>query len=104
MKQGLILRIAKTHLLSRFKQSLIAGLGVTFGISMFIAMVSFMTGVNVLLETLMLSSTPHIHIYNDIKTNRKSIIDILHDPENNFNVVHNVKPKDDKPNIKNGLP
>jgi lipoprotein-releasing system permease protein len=104
MKQGLILRIAKTHLLSRFKQSLIAGLGVTFGISMFIAMVSFMTGVNVLLEKLMLSSTPHIHIYNDIKTNRKTILDILNNPEKNFNVVHNVKPKDEEHNIKDGLP
>ena len=104
MKQGLILRIAKTHLLSRFKQSLIAGLGVTFGISMFIAMVSFMTGVNVLLEKLMLSSTPHIHIYNDIKTNRKTIVDILGSPDKNFNVVHHVKPKDEGKNIKDGLP
>ena len=47
---------------------MIAALGVTFGIGMFIAMVSFMTGVNKLLEELMLSNTAHIHIYNDINS------------------------------------
>jgi lipoprotein-releasing system permease protein len=99
----LILSIAKTHLLSRLKQSVIAALGVTFGISMFIAMVSFMTGVNKLLEDLMLNSTPHIHIYNDVKTNRETIIDMFIDPRKNFNVVHDVRPKDDGRNIRNGM-
>ena len=74
MNLKLTTSIAKTHLLSRKKQSSIAALGVTFGIAMFIAMTAFMTGVNHLLEETMLSASPHIHIYNDIKTERPSIV------------------------------
>ncbi len=60
--------ISKTHLLSKKKQTIVAILGVTFGIAMFILMISFMQGVNQFLEDTMLSSTPDIHIYNDVKT------------------------------------
>jgi lipoprotein-releasing system permease protein len=37
------LDIARTHLLARPKQTVVAALGVTFGIGMFIFMISFMT-------------------------------------------------------------
>ena len=40
------LKIALSHLTSRVKQGLVATLSVTFGISMYIFMNSFMTGVN----------------------------------------------------------
>jgi lipoprotein-releasing system permease protein len=39
-------KIAKVHLTSRFRQLLVAILSVSFGISMYIAMNSFMAGVN----------------------------------------------------------
>jgi lipoprotein-releasing system permease protein len=42
----LAIEIAKTHLLSKPKQTLVAMLGVTFGIGMFIGMVGLMTGLN----------------------------------------------------------
>lgn len=103
MTGSVIFQIAKTHLLSRFKQSMIAALGVTFGIGMFIAMVSFMTGVNKLLEELMLSNTAHIHIYNDIKLEKESILDKVFPPSKSLNVVHDIKPKDIKQNIKDGF-
>ncbi len=45
-----ILSIAKTHLLSKFKQTSIAALGVTFGIGAYITLVSFMTGLNKMLD------------------------------------------------------
>jgi lipoprotein-releasing system permease protein len=103
MQAGIILSIAKTHLLSRLKQSVIASLGVTFGIGMFIAMVSFMTGVNAFLEDMILDNTAHIHIYNEASTSKKSVLDLAKDPENNFNMVWNTKPKDVRQNIKDGL-
>ncbi len=62
------LDISKTHLLSKKKQTVVAMLGVTFGIAMFILMISFMQGVNKFMEDTMLSSTPDVHIYNDLKT------------------------------------
>jgi lipoprotein-releasing system permease protein len=67
-------RIAAVQLLSRRRQTIVAMLGVTFGIAMFIFMISFMTGVNQILEDIMLSVTPDIHIYNDLKTDYSSSI------------------------------
>jgi len=60
----LIIDISKTHLISKIKQTIIAALGVTFGISMFIIVMSFMTGLNQLLDGLVLNRTPHIQIFN----------------------------------------
>jgi lipoprotein-releasing system permease protein len=62
------LMIVKTHLLSRKKQTVVAMLGVMFGIGMFILLVSFMKGMNNFFENLLLSVTPDIHLYNDLRT------------------------------------
>jgi len=64
MNWATVLSISKTQLLSKIKQSGIAALGVTFGIGTFIILMSFMTGLNGLLDGLILNRTPHIHIYN----------------------------------------
>jgi lipoprotein-releasing system permease protein len=50
MNLKLIIRIAKSLLLARFKQTFIAAAGVTFSITMFIALLSFMGGLNELLD------------------------------------------------------
>ncbi len=103
MQLLVVLMIARKHLLAKIKQTLIAALGVTFGIGMFISMVSFMTGVNKMLDDLMLSNTPHIRLYNDIKTKREMVIDKAPAYRGAFNVVHHVKPKDVKKQIRNSL-
>lgn len=94
--------IAQRHLLANKKQTLVAMLGVTFGIAMFILMISFMIGVNQFMEDTMLSSTPDIHIYNDIKTDYSASIagDYFKDPKA-IVVVHHPKPKQVNLNIKN---
>jgi lipoprotein-releasing system permease protein len=94
-------QIAKTQMLARKKQTLVAMLGVTFGIGMFILMTGFMTGVNLLLEDTMLSATPHIRIYHDIKAEKKSIIDDLNQGSAFMNVTHHIKPKEEKASLKN---
>lgn len=95
--------IAKTHLLAKKKQTIIASLGVTFGIAMFVLMISFMTGVNKVLEDTMLSSTPHIRIYHDIETDRPSIIKEVSKDSLAWNIVYHTKAKDEQLNLKNGL-
>ncbi len=97
------LQIAFTQMLARKKQTLVATLGVTFGIGMFILMVGFMTGINVLLEETMLSATPHIRIYHEVKAAQTSMLDEVNVGENFMNVTHHIKPKDEKLNVKNGL-
>ncbi len=95
-------QIAKTHLLSKPKQTLIAMLGVTFGIGMYILMISFMQGFNEFLEDTLLSSTPDVRLFNDIKTDYShSILDEVFDTSKVINVVYHPKPKDINPNLRN---
>src|SRR5690349_16293565 len=93
--------IARTHLLARPKQTIVAMMGVTFGIGVFIAMVSLMTGLNDFTESLSMNSTPDIRIFNDIKTERKSIIEDIN--PNGMNVLHHAKPKREQPRIRNAF-
>lgn len=102
MKLPVNIEIAKTHLLAKKRQTLIAMLGVTFGIGMYLLMISFMSGFNEYLEDSMLSSTPDVRIYNDINTDfSHSILDEVTDTNKVMNVVHHPKPKDINPNVKN---
>jgi lipoprotein-releasing system permease protein len=95
--------IAKVHLLSKKRQTVIAILGVTFGISMFILMISFMKGTNEFLQDAMLSSTPDIRIYNETKTNFSiSIADeYLKNDTNRLVIVNHPKPKNLRTYLKN---
>ena len=102
MSLAVNLSIAKTHLLSRKKQTLVAMLGVTFGIAMFTLMISFMQGVNQFLEDTMLSSTPDIHIYNDVKTDYSASVAAQYFKGEKVKVaLHHPKPKEIQINIRN---
>ena len=101
MAKSVLFTIAKTHLWARKKQSAIAALGVTFGIGTFIILVSFMTGLNGLLDGLILNRTPHIRIYNEIKPSKLQPIDLDKDYKRSMNVVHSIKPKNSQASILN---
>jgi lipoprotein-releasing system permease protein len=100
----IIANIAKTHLISRLKQTSIAALGVTFGIGTFITLVSFMTGLNGLLDGLILNRTPHIHLYNEIKATEKQPIDFILNESTDFSIIHSIQPKHNQLRIHNALP
>ncbi|MBT8252363.1 MAG: ABC transporter permease, partial [Bacteroidia bacterium] len=104
IKWAVILNIAKTHLLTKFKQTSTAALGVTFGIGAYITLVCFMTGLNKMLDDLILNQTPHIHIYNEIEPSKQQAIDLYDEFRNSFNVVHSIKPKQTQSKIHNALP
>jgi lipoprotein-releasing system permease protein len=65
MKINVNTEIALTYLFARKKQTVVASLGVMFGISMFIFMQSMMKGTNDYFEKSSFSSTPHIRLYNE---------------------------------------
>lgn len=104
MKRSVILSIAKTHMLSKFKQTVIAALGVTFGIGSYITLVSFMTGLNHMLDDLILNQTPHIHIFNEIEPSKEQPVSIYDNFKDSFNVVHSIKPKQTQKKIHNAQP
>jgi lipoprotein-releasing system permease protein len=100
----IILDISKTHLLAKKKQTAVAALGVTFGIGMFIIMMSFMTGLNELLDGLVLNRTPHVQIYNKTAPTETQPSDRYFDVLNNLNYIHSIKPKSRLERIHNALP
>lgn len=92
MKWSLIFEIARALMLARLKQTLIAATGVTFSITMFVALLGFMNGLNTLLDGLILNRTPHIRFYNEIKPNPNQPIDQSPEFQNSLNVIRSIKP------------
>ncbi|MBU3681994.1 MAG: ABC transporter permease [Flavobacterium sp.] len=90
----LLLNIALHLLRARLKQSVVAAVGVTFGIAMFISLVSFMNGLNDLLDGLMLNRTPHVRLYNEIKPAENQAVYIDKNYRNKVNIIRSIKPKD----------
>ncbi|MEO1033547.1 MAG: ABC transporter permease, partial [Bacteroidota bacterium] len=88
MNWPVILNIANTHLITKIKQTATAALGVTFGIGSYITLVCFMTGLNTMLDDLILNQTPHIHIYNEIKPSKKQPVSLYDKFENSLNIIH----------------
>ena len=94
------LTIVKTHLISRKRQTVVAMLGVMFGIGMFILLISFMKGMNNFFQDILLSVTPDIHIYNDVKTDYKTSVAAMYYPESFVFLIH-PRPKKTNTNIRN---
>lgn len=101
MKAKLIYEVAISLLLARWKQTLIAAIGVTFSITMFIALLSFMSGLNYLLDGLILNRTPHIRLYNEIKQSENQPISIYSKGSYQYNFISSIKPNNEKPEIHN---
>ncbi len=67
MKISVNTEIAITYLSARKKQTMVAALGVMFGISMFIFMQSLMKGTNDYFEKMSFNTTPHIRLFSENK-------------------------------------
>ena len=92
MSWKLILEIAKALMLARIKQTLVAAIGVLFSISMFIALLGFMNGLNSLLDGMILNRTPHIRFYNEIKPNPNQPIQRSQEFASGLHSIRSVKP------------
>jgi lipoprotein-releasing system permease protein len=101
MKMPLLARIAFSLMQARWRQSLIAAIGVTFGIAMFITLLSFMTGLNDLLDGLVLNRTPHVRIYKDIKPNEQQPIQMVDEMPDAYHFVQSVKSGNSRQSIFN---
>ncbi len=101
MNYLLIFNIAKSLLLARWKQTLVAAIGVTFSIAMFITLLGFMTGLNDLLDGLILNRTAHVRLFNEIKPNKNQPIDAVPEFKNYYNFVQSVKSSNSRQEIYN---
>lgn len=91
MNHRLIFRIAKPLLLARWRQTLVAAIGVTFSITMFIALLGFMNGLNDLLDGLILNRTAHVRLYSEIKPNVDQPVNSAADFQDSYNFIRSVK-------------
>ena len=101
MNIRLIVDISKALLLARWRQTLVAAVGVTFSITMFIALLSFMTGMNKLLDGLILNRTPHIRLYKEVEANKEQPILMHKQYAKNYHFINSVKPQNTSNKIRN---
>lgn len=92
MNVKLITSIARALLLARWKQTLVAAIGVTFSITMFITLLSFMSGLNDMLDNLILNRTPHIKLYNEIAPSKTQPIQLAKQFSGSYHFIHSIKP------------
>lgn len=102
MTKSPLIKIALTHLLSKRRQTIVAMLGVTFGIAIFIFQAGLMSGFQDFFIQETVNTTANIRMYNEADKNRPSILDKMNPDPNHWNVVQNQKPKDEQNKIKNG--
>lgn len=102
MKKTPVIKIALTHLFSKKRQTIVAMLGVTFGIAIFIFQAGLMSGFQSTFIEETVNTTANIRIFNEAEKNRPSILDKINTSPDHWNAVQNQKPKDEQTKIKNG--
>ncbi len=101
MNLKLLISIAKSLLVARFRQTMIAAIGVTFSITMFITLLSFMAGLNDMLDGLIVNRTPHIRLFNEIKPNEVQPVLISEQYKGHYNFIHSIKSESSRQDIYN---
>ena len=101
MKLNLTTNIAKSLLLARWKQTLVAAIGVTFSITMFVTLLSFMNGLNDLLDGLILNRTPHVKLFNEIKPTEIQPVNLNKKTNSSYNFIKSIKPANSNKELKN---
>lgn len=101
MKFSLILNMAKALMLARFKQTVVAAIGVVFSITMFVTLLGFMNGLNMLLDGLVLNRTPHIRFYNELKPSLKQPVESSDLFQGYYHIIRSVKPAASRTSIYN---
>jgi lipoprotein-releasing system permease protein len=91
MSKSTNFQIARVHLTSKIWQTFVAVLGVTFGVSMYIFMNSFMNGVNKTQDDLAFSALSHIRIYNQDNKKTYNPIESQFDQSNTLFTILNRK-------------
>jgi lipoprotein-releasing system permease protein len=99
MKFKLVYQVALSLLIARWKQTLVAAIGVTISITMFITVLSFMSGLNDMLDGLITNRTAHVRIYKEIKISETQPADYINSKGHNF--VSSIKPKNELLGINN---
>ena len=89
--------------MARWRQTLVAAIGVCFSITMFIALLSFMTGLNQWLDGLVANRIPHIRFYNEVRQNPEQPITLVPSFQKGHHFVRSVKTTISREEIHNSI-
>ncbi len=103
----LLATIALTLLRAKLRQSIVAAVGVMFSIAMFVTLLGFMSGLNELLDGLILNRTPHVRLYNELRASPEQPVQVAYADSTSpadrpiHHFIYSIKPKDDLPRLRN---
>ena len=97
----LLIQVSRSLMIARWGQTLVAAVGVTFSITMFITLLSFMTGLNKLLDSLILNRTPHVRLFNEVKSTENQPISLVPEYKGAHHFIQSVKAKEETAEIYN---
>lgn len=100
--QSPIVKISLRHLFAKKRQTIVAMLGVMFGIAVFIFQAGLMSGFQMTFIEQTVNTTANIRLYNEANKNRPSIVSQLDSLKGRLLFVRNQKPKDEQLKIRNG--
>jgi lipoprotein-releasing system permease protein len=103
MTLPLNIEIARSLMVARWKQTLIAAIGVTFSITMFITLLGFMTGLNAMLDGLILNRTAHVRLYHEVQPSTVLPIHLATEFKDHYNFIYSVRATQARPEIPNSL-
>lgn len=92
MSYKLLTSIAVALSVARWRQTLVAAVGVTFSITMFIALLGFMNGLNDMLDGLILNRTPHIKLFNELKPSPVQPVELASAYKEHYHFIRSIKP------------
>lgn len=92
MRFKLLSDIAIALAVARWRQTLIAAIGVMFSITMFITLLGFMNGLNDMLDGLILNRTPHIKLYNELKPSASQPVQLASAYKGSYHFIRSIKP------------
>jgi len=101
MKKKHLIEISIALMLARWRQTVVAAVGVTFSIALFVTLLGFMEGLNQLLDGIVLNRTPHVRLYNDIKPSKLQPIDISKEFKDYHHFISSVKPVNTRKEVYN---
>ncbi len=96
-----VFRIAFVHLISKKRQTLVAMLGVMFGITVFIFQAGLITGLQFYMVDKIVNNSPHVHLYNEPEKNPIPILEKIYNKSDQWVIVQHQKEKDIDKKIRN---
>lgn len=92
MKRIVLGEIAATMLRARLRQTIVAAVGVSFGVAMFVTLLGFMDGLNIMLDGLVTNRSPHVRLYTEVVPNPVQPLSKVKEYRGAYHFISSLKP------------